>query len=112
MAFNVLIVEDEPITRKLIIRALRQSGLQLSGVFEAANGVEGLKMLAEQNIDFAVIDLYMPVMNGEEMVARMKEDPQFNRLPFVFISAETQPQRIEELKSKNFGFIQKPFTVT
>jgi len=109
MSFNILVVEDENDVRKAIIKALRRSGLQLTEVFEADSGEKGLQIISEQNIDFVLVDLYLPGLNGEEMVKRMRIDPDTQKLPVVFISGENREDRIQMLLKKGSGFISKPF---
>jgi len=52
----------------------------------------------------------MPVMNGEEMIDRMQENPDTKDIPIVVISTEGSETRIERLQGKGASFIQKPFT--
>lgn len=70
MALNVLVVDDSAVMRGIIIKTLRLSGLPLSDVHQAANGEEGLKMLDQHWVDLVMVDINMPVMNGEEMLDR------------------------------------------
>lgn len=109
MSFNVLVVEDEPLARSLIIRALRQSGLTLKAVFEAENGARGLEVLQAQNIDFVLLDVHMPEMNGKEMVRRMREIPDFENIPVVFITGDLKDEAADEPVEKGIGFVRKPF---
>ena len=68
MSLNVLVVDDSAVMRAMIIKTLRLSGLPLGEVHEAANGQEGLGTLDEHWIDLVLVDINMPVMNGEEMI--------------------------------------------
>src|SRR5690606_33956149 len=75
MSLNVLVVDDSRVMRAMVVRSLRLSGVPLGEVREAGNGVEALRVLGESRIDLALIDLNMPVLDGEALLRRMREDP-------------------------------------
>lgn len=110
MPLNVLVVDDSSVMRAMIIKTMRMSGLDLGDIHQAGNGQEGLKVARENWIDLIVADINMPVMNGEEMIDRMKADPELSGLPTIVISTEGSSTRIERLESKGVTFIHKPFT--
>jgi two-component system, chemotaxis family, chemotaxis protein CheY len=110
MPLNVLIVDDSSVMRAMIVKTIRMSGLDLGDVYQAANGREGLDSARENWIDLVVADINMPVMNGEEMIDRMKADPELADLPTIVISTEGSATRIERLENKGVKFIHKPFT--
>jgi len=110
MSLNVLVVDDSSVMRAMIIKTIRMSGLDLGDVFQAGNGQEGLDAARANWVDLVVADINMPVMNGEEMIDRMKEDPDLADLPTIVISTEGSATRIERLESKGVRFIHKPFT--
>lgn len=109
MAYNVLIVDDSSFMRTMIIRNLKLCGLDLGAIHEAANGEEGLKVLSGKSIDFALVDIHMPVMNGEEMLEKARKDPATVNLPIIFVSSDSSSSRIELLLQKGAAFIHKPF---
>lgn len=110
MSINVLIVDDSGVMRAMILKSMRMSGLQLGEVHQAGNGQEGLDSLEEHWIDLVIVDINMPVMNGEEMIDRMKENPEFADIPIVVISTEGSKSRLERLQQKGAAFIHKPFS--
>jgi len=110
MAINVLIVDDSSVMRAMIIKTLRMSGIPIGEAHQAANGQEGLDTLNQNWIDLAIVDINMPVMNGEEMIDKMLEDPETKDIPILVISTEGSKTRIERLKNKVSGFVQKPFS--
>jgi two-component system chemotaxis response regulator CheY len=111
MSLNILIVDDSATMRRMITRTLHLSGLPVDGVFEAANGREGLLALAKNRIDLALIDINMPEMNGEEMIARIRQNPTFKDVAVVIVSTEGSTTRIASLmKEAAVGFVHKPFT--
>ena len=110
MAVNILVVDDSGVMRSMIIKTIKLSGLQLGEVHQAANGQEGLEALSQHWIDLVIADINMPVMNGEEMIDQMKQNPDFQDTPIVVISTEGSKTRIERLQNKGALFIHKPFT--
>ncbi len=110
MALNVLVVDDSAVMRKMIIRTLRLSGLPLGDVFEAGNGQEGLDKLSQNWVDLALVDINMPVMNGEEMIDRVRQNPETADLSVIVVSTDSSETRIDMLQKKGAGFVHKPFT--
>jgi len=110
MGINVLVVDDSGVMRSMIIKILGMTGLPIGEVYQAGNGQEGLEMLDHNRIDLVIADINMPVMNGEEMIGRMRENPDTGGTPVVVVSTEGNMTRIERLKDKGAVFIRKPFT--
>lgn len=109
MAINVLIVDDSRIMRTMILKTLQMTGISLGEIFQAGNGREGLESLEQNWIDLAIVDINMPVMNGEEMIDRMRANPEMEDLPVVVVSTEGSETRIARLEEKGVVFIHKPF---
>ena len=74
---------------------LRSQGYQ---VFQAENGLEGLKILEERPIDLAIVDVMMPVMDGITMTAKLREKYDF---PVIFLSAKTE--EVDKILGLNIG---------
>lgn len=110
MAFNVLVVDDSTVMRSMIIKTLRLSGVPINELYQAANGMEGLKVLDEHWIDLVLVDINMPVMDGEEMIDRVRGRLDTADLAMVVISTESSDTRINSIQSKGVEFIHKPFT--
>ncbi len=110
MSLNVLVVDDSSVMRGIIIKTLRLSGLPLGEIYQAENGEEGLKVLEENWVDLALVDINMPIMNGEEMIEKVRENPETEDLSVVVVSTESSETRIEMLLEKDIGFVHKPFT--
>ena len=110
MALNILVVDDSAVMRKMIIKTMGMCGIPMGEIKQAANGREGLEELGKTWIDIVILDINMPVMNGEEMIDEMQQDPEIKDIPVVVISTEGSSTRIERLKEKGARFIQKPFT--
>ncbi len=110
MAVNVLVVDDSGVMRSMIVKTLRLSGLQMGEIHQAANGQEGLDALGEHWVDLVIVDINMPVMNGEDMIDRMRENSEHMETPVVVVSTEGSEIRVERLREKGAKFIHKPFT--
>lgn len=110
MAINVLIVDDSAVMRAMILKTMRMTSLLLGDIYQAADGRQGLKALNEHRIDLVLLDISMPVMNGEQMIDCMIEDPDLRDIPVVVISTEGSQTRIERLQRKGARFVHKPFS--
>ena len=84
--YRVLVVEDSPTMRQLIVFALKRiRNLQIE---EAGDGVGGLKKLSAQKFDLVVTDINMPIMDGLKLVSLIRNDPQYKDVPVVVITTE------------------------
>lgn len=110
MSLRILVVDDSPVMRKMVIRTLNMSGLPIEAVHEACQGREALELLAkEEGINLGLFDVNMPVLNGEELVMLVRAEPKTADLPVVMVSTEGSAERIERLKRLGAAFIRKPF---
>lgn len=81
---KVLVVDDYSINREIVKSLLEAEGLQ---VFLAESGLKALSMLDENVIDFVLLDLQMPEMDGYETARRIKQQEKFLNLPVIALSA-------------------------
>ena len=109
MSLNVLVVDDSAVMRAMICKTLKICGVPVGEIHQASNGKEGLEKLKENWLDLALVDINMPVMNGEEMIKRIRTDPQTAELPIIVVSTEGSETRIERLEQQGARFIHKPF---
>ena len=114
---RVLIVDDSAVMRKIIEAALRHAGLDVSAVFHASNGIEGLAELERsaacgESFDLVLCDVHMPVMDG---LGFLKERPRRNLapgVPVVMITADAaDPHLLLAIAAGAQGYIAKPFTL-
>lgn len=105
-AVHVLIVEDHD----LLLMALSDMFEYDWGytVHRAANGVEALPLLAQHDIDIALVNWLMPEMNGLELIDYMHERPRYAKIPIVLFSAKEITEEIIRTHRLQ-GFFQKPF---
>ncbi|NOQ52172.1 MAG: response regulator [Desulfuromonadaceae bacterium] len=87
---RVLVVDDSPTMRQLIVFALRRiPGLQID---EAGDGVAALKKLASESYSLLLTDINMPIMDGLKLVSLIRNDSQYNTVPIVVITTEGAAQ--------------------
>ena len=109
MAANILIVDDSRTMRSMLKRSLEMSGLDVGTVYEAGNGIEALAQASQHDVDVILLDINMPVMNGEQLVQRIKDDDRLRDLPVIIASTEGSETRIQELLGKGAkGYLRKP----
>ena len=109
MSFNVLVVDDSAVMRAMITRVVRMSGVPLGEFFEAGNGEEGLRAIRENWVDLVLLDINMPVMNGEEMLRLLRADPETASLPVIVVSTESSETRVQALEELGVAFVHKRF---
>ena len=105
---HILVVDDEPLLRDLIVRFYSTIGYTAVAV---ASGEEALEQLAQGNIDVVVTDIQLPGMNGTELVAKMKEH--YPDVPVMVITGYSDIHiAIDVLKNGACDFIVKPCNLT
>lgn len=109
MAFNVLVVDDSAVMRTMIIRTLRMAGVAVRQLHEACHGQEALDVLKDHWVDLALVDINMPVMNGEEFIHRVRAEPLTRDLSIIVVSTESSEARIRRILEQGATFIHKPF---
>ncbi len=110
MALNILVVDDSAVMRTMVIKTLRLSGLPLNEIHEASNGAEALRVLDAHWVDLALLDINMPVMDGEEMLGHIRQNPDTMDIPVVIVSTDGSDTRIAALRQQGAEFVHKPFT--
>ena len=84
--YRVLIVEDSPTMRQLIVFALKR--IPELDIVEASDGVDALKKLPGQKTDLVLTDINMPIMDGLKLVSLLKSNPLYKDIPVVIITTE------------------------
>jgi len=108
---KVLIVDDSSVMRKIIERALRQAGLELTEVLEASNGAEALVEVQKGSLDMILSDINMPVMDGLEFLKNLATMEAAKGVPVIMITTEGSEARVvEALSAGAKGYLRKPFT--
>jgi len=84
--YRVLIVEDSPTMRQLLVFALRR--LKDVEIVEAQDGMDGLRRVSSDHFDIALIDINMPVMDGLKLIRLMRDEESLRQIPIVVVTTE------------------------
>ena len=85
MTKRVLVVDDEPAIVRFLQVHLERAGFD---VFGAGNGQEALERLAQEpSIDLIITDIMMPVMDGFELLSKVRQQPTFASIPIIMLGA-------------------------
>jgi len=107
MTFNILIAEDEEITLKHLVNALKKEGYD---VFGTKNGREALNVLSREHFDVLITDIKMPEMNGIELLEKAKEIN--SELEVLIITGfGSIGSAVEAMKKGAYEYITKPFNL-
>jgi len=105
---KILIIEDDSDFQDIYALYLQGESHQ---VLSACNGKEGLAVLERETPDLIILDLIMPVMDGEEFYVRLREKEKWRHIPVLIASVnEKMPARITELGGIA-GNLKKPFEI-
>ncbi|MBU6186058.1 MAG: response regulator transcription factor [Synechococcales bacterium] len=107
MALLILVVEDDPGTQLAISDYLQLKGYD---VLKAASGEMALTLVEEYQPHLVITDVMMPLMDGYELVRRLRQRPILRLLPVIFLTARHQTDdRIQAYKLGCDAFLSKPF---
>jgi len=104
---KILTVDDSKTIRLIVARAFENFACE---IFEAADGLDGLAVAQRERPDIIILDLTMPVMDGVEMLTKLKADPALRGIPVVMLTAESGPENV--LRIARLGvrdYLVKPF---
>jgi len=87
---QILIVEDSPTMRQLLVFALRR--LKDVDIVEAQDGMDGLRKISSDHYDLALIDINMPVMDGLKLISLIRGDENLKNIPIVVVTTEGAEQ--------------------
>lgn len=105
---KVLVVDDNAINRRLAIAFLSRLGLQAQ---EAEDGPTALERLRAGSFDIVLLDISMPGMSGEEVLAVLRADTRFSGLPVIAYTAHALPDEKQRLLDAGFDeLLIKPIT--
>lgn len=107
MRLKVLSVDDSKAVRMIIRKAFRNFDLD---IMEASNGVEGLAVASKEGPDIILLDVTMPVMDGVEMLTKLKADALLKPIPVVMLTAEAGKENVMKIAKLGIrDYIVKPF---
>ncbi|WP_022660967.1 response regulator [Paucidesulfovibrio longus] len=106
MPKSVLIVEDDPRSRRLVKDLVEAKGYQ---ALEAVNGREGVDLARKSAPDLILMDIQMPVMDGLEAIRHIRETPGLDKTPIVVLTAFSMPTEEEEIRASGCDeYMSKP----
>ncbi len=106
---NVLIVDDEGYIRESMAYVLKEMGFAPE---EANNGKEALDKISQNRPDVIILDVAMPVMDGIETCKRLRENPDTQDIPIIFLSAHRHvEQMISGIPGPKIKCIEKPCNI-
>jgi two-component system chemotaxis response regulator CheY len=108
---KILIVDDSGTARMFIRRCLEIAGCQGADFHEAANGKDALDLLRKETVDFILADLNMPVLDGRNLLKRLKSSPRTCDIPVVVVSSASSPAAdVELVEGGAYAVLSKPIT--
>jgi len=107
---RALVVDDSSAMRSILRITLKGQGFE---VLEAKHGLHALEVLAgADQVDLAFIDWNMPVMNGFELLQKIRQESKYDHMQIVMVTTETGATQMSEAISAGANeYIMKPFTL-
>jgi CheY-like chemotaxis protein len=107
---RILVVDDKASSRELVRTILENLGYAIE---EAGDGVEALEAVHASPPDLVLLDLQMPRLTGEEVLARLRADQRFAELPVVALTASAMAGDREKALAAGFtSYLAKPVTLS
>jgi two-component system, response regulator len=113
---KVLVIEDNPDDRELLLRQLRKSGLGdhvkfISDGKEALDFLTGPKAPPPDDLIVILLDLRLPSLSGLELLRHLRSRPQFQSVPVTVMTSSNDPKDLEECRRLNVAhYVNKPVT--
>ncbi len=105
---KILVVDDHPLTRLMISQILVQQDASHE-ILEASNGQEACETALVTKPDLILMDVMMPVMDGYEALASLKEDPETQAIPVLMLTSLDLPLQQKLAYDRGaFGYLVKP----
>ena len=104
---NILVVEDSPAVRQLIVFALKR--LPDAKTVEAVNGVDALNKLSFEAFDLILADINMPIMDGLKLIGLLRNEPKYKDIPIIVITTEgVEEDRQKAMALGANAYLSKP----
>jgi len=105
---RILVVDDEPHIRRVLSSILASQGFD---VITASDGMEGLELMGENDVDLVILDLMVPGANGLEILSKIRSNPDQADTPVIILTAKGQDtDRDAALAGGASDFLTKPFS--
>ncbi|MFP4540391.1 MAG: response regulator [Opitutales bacterium] len=107
MSVSILTVDDSRAVRMIVKKAFKTYACDIQ---EAGNGVEGMAMAGKSPPDLILLDITMPVMDGVEMLTKLKSDRALKHIPVIMLTAEAGRDTVMKIAKLGIrDYIVKPF---
>ena len=107
MSIKILTIDDSKTIRLIVARAFKTYDCT---VLEAANGLEGLAVANREHPDLILLDYTMPVMDGFEVLARLRSEPALRTTPVIMLTAEAGRETVVKIAKLGVrDYLIKPF---
>ncbi len=107
MAYKILTVDDSKTIRMIVKKAFSPFNCDL---YEGENGVEGLALANKERPDLIILDITMPVMNGIEMLEKLKSEKNLKDIPVIMLTAESGKDNVMKIVKMGVrDYMVKPF---
>ena len=104
---TILVVDDFSSIQKFLCTTLEKKGYKTVG---ASDGNEAYSLLSENKIDLVLSDYNMPKCTGMELLNKIKSNDETARIPVIFLTTETNPQKMQAAKQAGlYAWIRKPY---
>ena len=107
---RVLVVEDDPDIRMLVVARLKQAGYRVRGVGDGASALEAVADTGQ--LDLFVLDVGLPALDGFDLLRQLRQMPGSETTPAIFLSARVQEADIERGRALGAQYLPKPFVAT
>jgi CheY-like chemotaxis protein/anti-sigma regulatory factor (Ser/Thr protein kinase) len=108
---RILVVEDEQALRDLLVHVLSEDGFTVAS---AEDGIAALELLRKGKFDLVLLDIWMPRMNGLEVLATLKQKSEQNHTPLpkvIVVTADNTPETLlTSIREQAYQYVNKPFS--
>jgi CheY-like chemotaxis protein len=105
---NVLVIEDDTIMGQMVSEILSDVGFEVTS---APNGMIALEKLKQHPIDFIILDILLPEMDGFEIHKKLQANPDTKNIPVMIVTAWADSRHLEKASQVGIEhFLAKPFT--
>jgi len=105
-----IVADDSRMVRSIVTKVIESMGYE---AVQAGNGREALNILEteRQDVKMVLLDWNMPLLNGLDVIHKMRADVRFKEIPVLMVSTESEEDRIQlALAAGAQGYLTKPFT--
>jgi len=107
---TVLVIDDDPSMHDILAVLGSQHGF---GIQFAEDGLDGLRLAEQNDVDLIVLDLHLPDLDGAEVIGRLRADPRTAAIPVVMYSADATEREVQRLLAAGaVAYLTKPAKVT